>query len=82
LVIIFNNSVLGKHVMSEDEEQLHLSYEFPTTGYKVAEEDSFLDSMGPFFERFFDLGGPRGTQHKKLQDLDSMVVQAGAEAAA
>jgi hypothetical protein len=64
LVIIFSNRVLGKHVMSEDEEQLHLSSDFPTTGYKVAEDDSFLDSMGPFFQRFFILGGPRGAAEK------------------
>jgi hypothetical protein len=49
LVIIFSNRVLGKHVMSEDEEQLYLSSDSPTTGYKVAEEDSFLDSMDPIF---------------------------------
>ena len=59
-------------MMSEDEEQLHLSSDFPTTSYKVAEEDSFLDSMGPFFQRFFILGGPRGFRQKKLQRMDSM----------
>ena len=25
-----------------------------------------------FFQRFFNLGGPRGTQQKKLQNLDSI----------
>jgi hypothetical protein len=41
-------------VISEDEEQLHQSSDFPTTGYKAAEEGSFLDSMSPFFERFLN----------------------------
>jgi hypothetical protein len=27
--------------------------------------------LSPFFERFFSLGGPRGTRQKKLQNLDS-----------
>ena len=62
--------------MSEDEEQLHLSSDFPTTSYKVAEEDSFLDSMGPFIERFFILSGPRGTRQKKLGNLDSIQLEA------
>jgi hypothetical protein len=39
-------------VISEDEEQLHQSSDFPTTGYKAAEADSFLDRMSPFFELF------------------------------
>jgi hypothetical protein len=28
-----------------------------------------LEFLGPFFERFFILGGPRGTRQKKLQKL-------------
>jgi hypothetical protein len=28
--------------------------------------------LGPFFEHFFILGGPRGTRQNKLQNLDSM----------
>jgi hypothetical protein len=30
-----------------------------------------LPELSPFFQRFFILGGPRGTQQKKLQNLDS-----------
>ena len=59
-------------MISEDEEQLHQSSNFPTTGYKAAEEYFFLDSMSPFFERFFNLGWPSGTRQKKLQNLDSI----------
>jgi hypothetical protein len=33
--------------------------------------------LGPFFERFFILGGPRGFLQKKLQDLDSMQLEGG-----
>jgi len=29
-----------------------------------------LIALSPFSERFFILGGPRGTQLKKLQNLD------------
>jgi hypothetical protein len=28
--------------------------------------------LGPFFERFFILGGPGGTRQKKLQNWDSI----------
>jgi hypothetical protein len=28
----------------------------------------YLDALGPLFERFFKLGGPRGFQQKKLQN--------------
>jgi hypothetical protein len=31
--------------------------------------------LGPFFERFFILGGPRGTRQKKLQNLDPREVK-------
>jgi hypothetical protein len=34
-------------------------------------------TLGPFFERFFILGGPRGTRQKKLQNLDPMQPKAG-----
>jgi hypothetical protein len=48
--------------MSEDEEQLHQSSDFPpTTGYKGAEEGSFLENMSPFLT-FFILDGPRAFQ--------------------
>jgi hypothetical protein len=30
-----------------------------------------VQTLSPFFERFFILGGPRGTRQKKLQNLDS-----------
>jgi hypothetical protein len=33
--------------------------------------------LGPFFERFFILGGPRGTRWKKLQSLDPRKQQHG-----
>ena len=36
-----------------------------------------LIALGPFFECFFNLGGPRGTQHKKLQNLGSMQLVGG-----
>jgi hypothetical protein len=39
--------------MSEDEEQLLHSSEFPpTTGYKAAENNFFLDNMSPFLTFF------------------------------
>jgi hypothetical protein len=31
-----------------------------------------LIALGPLFERFFILGGPRGIQEKNLQKMDSM----------
>ena len=34
-------------------------------------------ALGPFFERFFILGGPRGTRQKKLQNLDSIQLEGG-----
>jgi hypothetical protein len=33
-----------------------------------------LTALGPFFELFFRKSGPRGTQQKKLQELDSMSI--------
>jgi hypothetical protein len=38
--------------------------------------------LGPFFERFFILGGPRGTRQKKLQKMDSMQIRNRAQGAA
>jgi hypothetical protein len=32
----------------------------------------YLDAQGPLFERFFKLGGPRGTRQKKIQSMDPM----------
>ena len=58
--------------MSEDEEQLLHSSDFPpTTGYKTAEEDFCLDNMSPFLT-FFVLGEHRGFEEKKVQNQDSM----------
>jgi hypothetical protein len=31
-----------------------------------------FEPVCPFFERFFILGGPRGTRQKKLENLDPM----------
>jgi hypothetical protein len=33
--------------------------------------------LSPFFERFFILGGPRGTRQKKLHDLDPIQLEGG-----
>jgi hypothetical protein len=40
-------------------------------------ERTALLALGPFFERFFILGGPRGTRQKKLQNSDPMHMEAG-----
>src|ERR671914_2004689 len=34
----------------------------------------YYSALSPFFERFFILGGPRGTRQKKLQNWDSMSI--------
>ena len=37
-------------------------------------QDKFdLINIGSIFERFFILGGPRGTRQKKLQNLDPVI---------
>jgi hypothetical protein len=36
-----------------------------------------MRTLGPFFERFFIFGGPRGTRQKKLQNLDSVYLTLG-----
>jgi hypothetical protein len=36
-------------------------------------KDLRLIRLCPLFERFFILGGPRGTRQKKLQNLDSII---------
>jgi hypothetical protein len=40
--------------------------------YDMKSSSKYLDALGPVFERFFILGGPRGTRQKKLQKVDSM----------
>jgi hypothetical protein len=40
-------------------------------GYKRKIPFRFKEQLSPLFEHFFIFSGPRGTRHKKLQDLDS-----------
>ena len=35
------------------------------------------EQLGPLFERFFILGGPRGTRQKKLQNSDPIQLEGG-----
>jgi hypothetical protein len=40
-------------------------------------DEHWLINIGSIFERFFILGGPRGTRYKKLQKLDSIQSEGG-----